>query len=299
MSDLKNYMYVFPGQGAQYAGMLTALEAQASSLSIHGIVSRADAYLGYSLSDLCRTGCDDDLRPTQVAQLAIFVMSCAWLESAAAKTGGMPVCVAGHSLGELTAYYAAGVYSFETGLAIIQARSQYMAEAYPADDAAMIAVIAKTDAAIQACLETEPDVVIANYNAPTQWVLSGKKAAVARVHHALAPQVNRVIPLRVSGPFHSPLMQPAVARFEAFLRDYDFKPAQLPVILNRTAAPEQDPERLKANLALQLASPVRWVQSIQAVQARGIQTVYEVGPGRVLTGLIRKIAPEIQVNACP
>ena len=285
--------FVFPGQGSQVVGMGRDLYAQHAS--VRTLWDNAEDWLSIPIKTVCFDGPEADLKQTQMAQLGIFLVSASWL-TVMAEAGIAPTVVAGHSLGELTAYYAAGVYDLETALAVIAYRGEAMAAAYPSADSAMSAVMGIEESVLESVVAGLDGVVIANYNSPNQWVMSGTRAAVAAAGEAVtAAGAKRVVPLPVSGAFHSPLMAPAAEQFAAYLADVPFQDAAFPIILNRTAESEFEAEALRDNLSQQVRSSVLWTQSVRAM-ADQVDTLYEVGPGKVLTGLVKKIAPEVSIQ---
>ncbi|HXF69666.1 MAG TPA: ACP S-malonyltransferase [Thermoflexus sp.] len=289
--------FVFPGQGSQYVGMGRALyeafpEARA-------VFQEADAELGYAISQLCFEGPESQLNDTFYTQPAILTVSIAAWRAWQAHGGPSPALVAGHSLGEFTALVVAGALAFSDALRLVQERGRLMKWAGEQQPGAMAAVLGMDRAALEevcgeASRETGEVVVIANDNCPGQLVISGGKAAVARAGDlARSRGAKRVVPLAVSIAAHSPLMAPAVGPFRAALEAVPFRPPHIPVIGNVQACPlDGDPEALRAELAQQLIAPVRWTESVRWMIERGVQTFVEFGPRDVLSGLIRRIAPE-------
>ena len=244
---------------------------------------------------------------TQHAQPGIFLTSVVLYELFK-KSGLTPELVAGHSLGELTAYYAAGVYSFEDGVSLIRARGNAMAKATPSGVSGMAAVMGLELDAIEPVLAPfkEAPVVAANLNCPGQIVVSGEKKALEETFPLFKEAGGKVIPLPVSGAFHSPLMNPASEELKSVVEDITFSDAATPIVLNRLASAESKGEALKTNIPIQVISPVRWIESITEV-AKQVDVIVEIGPGKVLSGLIKKINPSIQtysvssietLNAC-
>ena len=267
--------WIFPGQGSQAEGMgadLVDLPGGSEKLA------QAQSILGWSLMDLTA----DDLKHTTYTQPALFIVSA--LLSDALKDNHQPAAVAGHSLGEYSALYCAGVFDFATGLDLVKRRSQLMATA---KSGTMAAVMGFDRAQLdELCAQTE-QVVVANDNSTDQVVLSGSKAAIDSVIAAAQPK--RSIFLPVSGAFHSPFMADAAEKFADVLAGVTFNPSTIPVYSNITAAPSTDPIALKENLRKQVTGSVRWREIVIAMVAAGIDTVWEVGAGKVLTGLVRRI----------
>lgn len=286
---------VFPGQGSQKVGMARVMvETHAWAAEM---ARRADEILGHSISSLCFTGPEDALKKTVNTQPALFLTE-AILTEALKKQNYSYQAVAGHSLGEYSALYAAGVASFDDLLRVVQIRAQAMESACPAGVGAMAAILMLDRRKIAAiCHEVSQTgvCVMANLNAPGQVVISGDAAAVAKAGElAKAQGAKRVIALEVSGPFHSPLMETARAQLEQAIRDLPFHQARVPVYTNVDAAPTTEASLLKQKLLEQLTGTVRWEDTIQAMFTAGFRRFIEVGPGKVLCGLIKKIAPEAE-----
>lgn len=281
--------YVFPGQGSQFPGMAKDLYEKSSEA--RDMLERANEILGFRMTDIMFEGSAEDLKQTKVTQPAIFLHS---VLMAKCLPDFSPDMVAGHSLGEFSALVAAGAMDFEEGLRLVSIRAQAMQKAcemIPGTMAAVLALPAET--VEQICDETEGIVVAANYNCDGQIVISGEKEAVeaacVRMKEAGA---RRALPLPVGGAFHSPLMEPARAELAEGIDRAIFRTPICPVYQNVTALPSADPEEIKANLLTQLTSPVRWTQSIRNMLADGAGHFIELGPGKVLQGLVAKIASD-------
>lgn len=289
--------FVFPGQGAQAVGM--GKDACEQSQAAKDIFDRADAALGFSISKLAFEGPEEALRQTANTQPALLTVSIALLELY--KTQGVkPDYVAGHSLGEYSALVAAGVLSFEDAVKLVRARGLFMEEAVPGGQGAMAAVLgAEREALTALCRsisETDGLVELANVNCPGQIVVSGTAAGVAAVaQRGKEAGAKRVIPLEVSGPFHSSLMQPAADRLAQELARTEFRDAQVPVIANVHAQPVTSGNELRDLLIKQVVSPVQWEDTIRYLTGQGVDTFVEIGSGTVLAGLIRKIDKSAQV----
>ena len=283
---------VFPGQGSQAVGMGKALADQFEVCA--KTFAEADAALGESLSDLIFNGPADRLQLTENTQPAILTMSvAAWrlLES----RGLQPSFVAGHSLGEYSAHVAAGTFAFQDAVRLVRNRGRYMQEAVPVGHGAMAAILGLDEAGVlKACEDAaQGDVVSpANLNSPGQIVIAGSAAAVARAsERAKALGAKRAIPLPVSAPFHCALMKPAELRLTPELRAVAVRDPRLPVIANVDAQPKRTARESIDALIQQIASPVRWESVVQRLASEGVTRYVEVGPGKVLTGLVKKIAP--------
>lgn len=255
----------------------------------------ADEVLGFALSKIMFEGTADELKATRVTQPAVFLHSMAAVAAADAFT---PDMTAGHSLGELSALVAARSLNFSDGLRLVSKRAEAMQKACEAEPSTMAAVLGLADEKVEEiCAETEGVVVAANYNCPGQLVISGSvpavEAAAAKLKEAGA---RRALILPVGGAFHSPLMQPAAAELKAAIEATEFHAPVCPVYQNVTAEASTDPQTIQKLLIEQLTAPVRWTQSVQKMVEDGASSFTELGPGKVLQGLIRKIHPEAQIE---
>jgi len=284
--------YVFPGQGAQFVGMgkdLYDSNAMAKEMS-----EKANEILGFRITDLMFAGTDEDLRQTRVTQPAIFLHSVIL-----AKTLGesfRPDMTAGHSLGEFSALVAAGALSFEDGLRLVYARAMAMQKACEAEPSTMAAILGLADDKVEEVLSGIDEVVVpANYNSPGQLVISGSvKGIEVACEQLKAAGAKRALPLKVGGAFHSPLMEPARVELAAAINATSFNTPVCPVYQNVSGKPNTDPAQIRENLIAQLTAPVRWTQSVQNMVAGGATHFVEVGPGTVLQGLVKKIAPDVE-----
>ncbi len=293
------YALVFPGQGSQARGMGKEIaEAFASARKVY---EEADELLGYRLSALCFEGDEEELRQTVHAQPALFVTSVATWYALSEQVELHPVCVAGHSVGEYAALVAAGVLEWQDGLRLVRARAEAMQAAAEGSQGTMAAVLGLDVEAVEtACTEASSAgvVCVANYNCPGQVVISGKADAVARAAELCrAKGAKRVIPLRVSGGFHSPLMQPAAERFRQALQGVRFRPPKVRVVANRTADVLGTETDFVALLTEQLLHSVRWEESVRRMWELGARLFVELGAGDVLSGLIRRTVAEAQTLA--
>ncbi len=278
--------YVFPGQGAQFVGM--GKELYEENARAKEMFEQANEILGFRITDLMFEGEEEDLKQTRVTQPAIFLHSVI-LASTLEKFH--PDMVAGHSLGEFSALVANRALSFEDGLSLVFKRAMAMQKACEVQSSTMAAIIGLEDSQVEeVCREIDEIVVAANYNSPGQIVISGSVPGIdAAVEKLSALGAKRALKLAVGGAFHSPLMEPARVELEKAIQAAPFATPVCPVYQNVNALPSSDPEIIKANLVAQLTSPVRWTQTVQQMIADGATSFTEVGPGKVLQGLIKKV----------
>lgn len=279
--------YVFPGQGAQFVGM--GKDLYDNNPKAHELFEKANDILGFRITDLMFAGTDEDLRQTAVTQPAIFLHSV--LLAISLGDEFKPSMVAGHSLGEFSALVAAGALSFEDGLRLVAARANAMQKACELTESTMAAVIALPDEKVEEiCAGIDGVVVCANYNCPGQLVISGEVAAIDKACELLkAAGAKRALKLKVGGAFHSPCMEPARAELAAAIEKTEIHTPVCPVYQNVDALPHTDPAEIKANLVAQLTAPVRWTQTVKNMIADGATDFTELGPGKVLQGLVAKI----------
>ena len=283
------HAYIFPGQGSQFPGM--AKDLYESNETAREMLEKANDILGFRITDIMFEGTAEDLKQTKVTQPAIFLHS---VVLAKCMPDFRPDMVAGHSLGEFSALVAAGAMDFEEGLKLVSIRAQAMQKACETVPGAMAAVLALPAEKIEEiCASCEGTVVAANYNCDGQIVISGEKEAVAKACALMKEAgAKRALPLPVGGAFHSPLMEPARAELAEGIEKAIFHTPICPVYQNVTAAATSDPSEIKANLLAQLTSPVRWTQSVRNMLKDGASHFIEVGPGKVLQGLVAKISNE-------
>ena len=283
--------YIFPGQGAQFPGMGKDLYEQ--SEQARKLFEQANGILGFRITDVMFDGTEDDLKQTNVTQPAIFLHSVIL-----AKVLGddfAPEMVAGHSLGEFSSLVAAGALSFEDGLRLVAARANAMQKACEIQPGAMAAILALDDFTVEDICQRLTDVVVpANYNCPGQLVISGTEAGVdAACIKMTEAGAKRALKLNVGGAFHSPLMEAARVELEAAIVNTEFKTPVCPVYQNIDAKPYTDVEQIKHNLIAQLTGPVRWTQTVEHMLEDGATSFTEVGPGKVLQGLVKKVNRDI------
>lgn len=289
---MKSFAVVFPGQGSQSVGML---ESFMSNALVAQTFEEANDALGYDLKQVVLSGPEEELNKTEVTQPAILTASVAAFRAFMAEAGDMrPQAAAGHSLGEYSALVAVGALEFADAVRLVRLRGQAMQAAVPAGVGAMMAVLGLADDVVVAgCAEASTEgngVWAANFNTPGQVVISGACEAVERAGKIFADKgAKRCVPLPVSVPSHCPMMQPAADKLAAALQEIKLSDAKMPVYTNVMAAPVTSCDQIVDSLIKQLTGSVRWVESVKKMQADGITALIEVGPGRVLTGLNRKI----------
>jgi [acyl-carrier-protein] S-malonyltransferase len=289
---MRRIAFIFPGQGSQYAGM--GREAYDHFPIARDVFHEADEALGYPLSDLCFNGPEDRLKLTENTQPAILTVSVAILR-VLQERGFAPEFVAGHSLGEYSALVCAGALPLKKAVVLVRNRGRYMQEAVPPGDGAMAAVLGlSAEEVAEVCREASSEGIVApaNFNSPDQTVIAGEASAVRKAADKMRERgAKRVLPLPVSAPFHCALMKPAEDRLASDLSAEIFQDLNLPLISNVDAAEVRRGEAARDSLMRQVCAPVRWVESIQHLAEQGVTHFVEVGPGRVLSGLVRKIAP--------
>ena len=286
--------YMFPGQGSQFPGM--AKELYETDQKARELFDRADEILGFKITEIMFNGTAEELKQTKVTQPAIFLHS---VILAMCSPDFKPDMVAGHSLGEFSALAAAGALDFEDGLRLVAIRARAMQKACEANPGTMAAILAlPTEKVETICEETEGVVVPANYNCEGQIVISGSVEAVSEASEKMkAAGARRALILPVGGAFHSPLMQQAADELAAGIESVTFKAPVCPVYQNVTAFPTTDPAEIKKNLLAQLTAPVKWTQTVENMVADGADNFVESGPGKVLQGLVAKIAAgKVTVN---
>jgi [acyl-carrier-protein] S-malonyltransferase len=286
--------YVFPGQGAQFTGM--GKDLYESNTRAKVLFDQANDLLGFNLTEAMFTGTADEQKQTRVTQPAIFLHSVAL---ALSNDSFSPAMVAGHSLGEFSALVANKTLSFEDALKLVFKRAQAMQKACEINPSTMAAIIGLDDKVVEdICASIDEIVVPANYNCPGQLVISGSMKGIEIACEKLkAAGAKRALPLQVGGAFHSPLMEPAREELAAAIEATTFHKPVCPVYQNVNAQPSTDIAGIKKNLIAQLTAPVRWTQSVQNMVKDGAATFVECGPGKVLQGLVKKIAPQAEANS--
>ena len=287
--------YVFPGQGAQFVGMGKDLYDQSPLAKEY--FERANEILGFRITDLMFEGTPEDLKQTKVTQPAVFLHSV--ISAFVLGDDFQPEMVAGHSLGEFSALVAAKALSFEDGLRLVSARALAMQKACEIEPSTMAAVLGLSDEAVEEVCDSITGVIVvpANYNCPGQLVISGSIEGIDKACELLKEKgAKRALKLPVGGAFHSPLMQPASEELQAAINSTTFSTPVCPVYQNVNAYPQTEAEAIKQNLIDQLTAPVRWTQTVKNMVTDGATEFFELGPGDVLKGLVKKISPEVTVG---
>ncbi|OQW95631.1 MAG: [acyl-carrier-protein] S-malonyltransferase [Verrucomicrobia bacterium A1] len=295
---MKSLAWLFPGQGAQAVGMGRDLAEQIPAAA--AMFRRAGEVLGFDLARVCFEGPEAELTRSDRAQPAIFVVSAACAEALTlAKPGLAWAFTAGHSLGEWTALYAAGVVSFDDALRVLQARGRFMQQACEQNPGAMLAVLGLPREAVEQ-VAARSGAEVANFNEPAQTVLSGTREAIDAAERVAGElKAKRAVRLPVAGAFHSSLMKPAADQLAGLLAGIDFKAPRFPVMSNATGAPHGGPDETRREMVRQVTSSVRWVDIVQYLAAQGVGRYVECGPGRVLTGLVKRIDREAELHTIP
>ncbi|CUZ77026.1 ACP S-malonyltransferase [Serratia marcescens] len=296
---MTQFAFVFPGQGSQTVGMLAELAAQFPI--VEETFGEASSSLGYDLWQLVQQGPAEELNKTWQTQPALLAASVAIFRVWQQQGGKAPALMAGHSLGEYSALVCAGVLDFKAAIRLVELRGKLMQEAVPEGTGAMYAIIGlDNDAIAKACEESAQGQVVSpvNFNSPGQVVIAGNKEAVERAGAACkAAGAKRALPLPVSVPSHCALMKPAADKLAVALQDITFNAPQVPVVNNVDVRTENDPEAIRSALVRQLYSPVRWTESVEFIAAQGVTSLLEVGPGKVLTGLTKRIVDTLTAAA--
>ncbi|BEN63371.1 MAG: ACP S-malonyltransferase [Serratia marcescens] len=296
---MTQFAFVFPGQGSQTVGMLAELAAQFPI--VEETFGEASSALGYDLWQLVQQGPAEELNKTWQTQPALLAASVAIFRVWQQQGGKAPALMAGHSLGEYSALVCAGVLDFKAAIRLVELRGKLMQEAVPEGTGAMYAIIGlDNDAIAKACEESAQGQVVSpvNFNSPGQVVIAGNKEAVERAGAACkAAGAKRALPLPVSVPSHCALMKPAADKLAVALQDITFNAPQVPVVNNVDVRIENDPEAIRSALVRQLYSPVRWTESVEFIAAQGVTSLLEVGPGKVLTGLTKRIVDTLTAAA--
>ena len=292
---MSKHAYIFPGQGSQFPGMGKDLYDNYPHAT--ELFEAANLILGFRITDIMFSGTDEDLRRTDVTQPAIFLHSV--IRAKVLGEEFKPDMVAGHSLGEFSALVASGCLKFEDGLRLVSQRASAMQAACELQPGTMAAVLALDDRIVEEVCSTVSGIVVpANYNCPGQLVISGAVDAINEACEKMKEAgAKRALVLPVGGAFHSPLMEPARERLAAAIEAAEFNAPVCPVYQNVSAIAEFDPARIRKNLVAQLTAPVRWTQSVLAMHGDGANKFTEVGPGKVLQGLVRKIVAEVEAES--
>lgn len=287
-------VFVFPGQGSQYVGMFSEF---LDKEEFKGYFEKVKEIIGEDFIKKVQEGPEDVLRDTRISQPAIFIVS-AILSDYLMENDVIPKYLAGHSLGEYSAFYAGRVFNFETGLKLIKKRAEVMSSVAEGVDGGMWAVIGDLNEIEESLTELQKEEIplwAANYNAPSQLVLSGKKEAFEIWYSKMKDKVKKVVPLSVSGPFHSPLMREAEEVFKGYLENVEFSDPKTDIVSSTTGEVVKSKEEAKEILVKQFTSSVRWIDTVNKLTDLGERIFIEVGPGKILQGLIKKIDPNVKV----
>ncbi len=292
---MKSIAWLFPGQGAQAVGMGRDLAEQVPAAA--ALFARASAVLGFDLAKVCFEGPESELTRSDRAQPAIFTVSMACAEALSLARPGIPWAFsAGHSLGEWSALCAAGAVSFEDAIRVLQARGRFMQQACEQNPGAMLAVLGLPREAVEQ-VAARSGAEVANFNEPSQTVLSGTREAIdAAEKVAVELKAKRAVRLPVAGAFHSTLMKPAADQLAGLLAGVEFQPPKFPVLSNATGCPHGDADAIRKAMVLQVTSSVRWVDCVQYIASQGVGRYVECGPGRILTGLVKRIDREAELH---
>jgi [acyl-carrier-protein] S-malonyltransferase len=294
---MKGTAFIFPGQGSQYVGM--GKEFYDHFRVAKEVFEEADDTLRFSISSLCFQGPEEELRMTENTQPAILTTSIATLKVLQTEKGINPQFTAGHSLGEYSALVASGALTFAEAVQTVRLRGKFMQEAVPVGEGAMAAILGMEREEVERlCDEAAAGEVLspANFNCPGQIVIAGHSKAVQRAIERVKQDGKRAVLLPVSAPFHSPLMKPAGERLEKALEEITVKDLNVPVVTNVEAEINTSKDRVKPLLVAQVSSPVRWEESMRKMIKEGIEKVLEIGPGKVLSGLMKRIDPEVEIG---
>ncbi|WP_444893644.1 ACP S-malonyltransferase [Microbulbifer sp. EKSA008] len=291
--------FVFPGQGSQKIGMLSEIAQEAPE--IQATFAEASNVLGYDLWDLCQNGEQEAINLTQRTQPLLLTSSVALYRMWRSRGGAQPAFMAGHSLGEWSALVCSGVLAFKDAVHLVRERGRLMQEAVPVGEGAMAAIIGLDDAAVEeACAASAEDEIVAavNYNSPGQIVIAGSSAAVQRAIEACkAAGAKKAMPLPVSAPFHTELMRPAAEKLTPQIEATEFNAPEIPIVHNVHAELESDPEKIKTLMIEQIYRPVRWTACAQKIIGSGVEQMVECGPGKVLSGLIKRVDRSVSCHA--
>jgi len=294
---MEKVAFIFPGQGSQYIGM--GKEFFENFRVAREVFQEADDVLHLPISSLCFQGPEEALKLTENTQPAVLTASIAVLRVLQAEKGVVPHLAAGHSLGEYSALVVSGALAFADAVQIVRLRGRFMQEAVPVGEGAMAAILGMERGQVEKlCEEAAQGEVLtpANFNCPGQIVIAGHVKAIERAMERVKQQGKKAVPLPVSAPFHSPLMKPAGERLEKVLEGIPIQDLKIPVVTNVEADINQSKERVKELLVTQVWSPVRWEESMQRITGDGIEQTLEIGPGKVLSGLMKRINPKVETK---